>query len=297
MVYIYILIDPRTNEIRYLGKTNNPKRRKSEHLSEYNKSRNTPQKMTHKDKWIKQLKKVGLKPIMEIFDTVPQEEEDFWECHYISLLKSWGIELTNLTDGGDNPPIRFGNDNVFIKNKDVREKILAMNKSRKGKTLVELYGEEKAKELIEQRSKRMSGKNNPNAGKKVTQETRDKISKGNKGKCLGIKRSDEFIRNLSKRMSERVVSESTKQKHREIALNRPPASKETRDKLSLKLKGRSYKGKIYQLDKETKVIIREWKGVAELKDEYGSKSCNICSCVNGKLKSAYGYFWTREKPL
>ena len=33
--------------------------------------------------------------------------------------------LLNLTDGGDNPPIRFGNDNVFIKNKDVIEKVIA----------------------------------------------------------------------------------------------------------------------------------------------------------------------------
>lgn len=252
-------------------------------------------KFGHKYKWVQQLKNLGLKPIIQVWDTVPKEEADFWECHYISLLKSWGIRLTNFTDGGGNPPIirRFGVDNVFVSREKVREKILAMNKSRKGKTFIEMYGEERAGELKELKSKRFSGKNNPMFGKAMSEETKDRISKGNKGKTLGMKRSDEFKNNLSKKLTGRVVSEKTKLIMREIALKRPPMSDAAREKIG-KAQSEKSKGLIYQLDIKTKVLIKQWSGFSEITKYFGKKSANICSCVTGKLKSAYGFYWTRH---
>lgn len=293
MHYIYILSDPITNEIRYIGKTNNVKRRKAEHLSEYNKTKNV-EKRTHKNKWIESLRKNGIKPVFEVWDTVDESDASFWECHYISLFKSWGIRLTNLTDGGDGVKPKYGKDNVFVNNKEVRDKILAMNRSRKGKTFIELYGVERAEEMRRLKSERFKGANNPRAGIKMTHETKDKISKGNKGKTVGIKKSEEFKKNLSIKLKGRIFSQATKNKMKVAALNRPPKSLETRKKISINNAGKSLKGTVYQLHKETKVIIREWKGTAQIKDEYGNKSCNISSCITGKLKSAYGYIWTRN---
>lgn len=37
---------------------------------------------------------------MEILDTVNVCDWQFWEIHYISLMKSFGFNLTNHTNGG-----------------------------------------------------------------------------------------------------------------------------------------------------------------------------------------------------
>lgn len=93
--YIYILIDPRTNMIRYVGKADNCDNRFRKHIYEANTKNN------HKANWIKSLLKENLTPILEIIDEVDNCEWEFWECHYISLYKSWGFVLVNQTNGGE----------------------------------------------------------------------------------------------------------------------------------------------------------------------------------------------------
>jgi len=95
LTQIYVLIDPRTDNIRYVGKTNDIKRRLVKHISESKISTKS-----HKKAWINQLLKLNLKPIIEVIDIVSLYEWEFWEQHYISLYKSWGFNLTNLTKGG-----------------------------------------------------------------------------------------------------------------------------------------------------------------------------------------------------
>lgn len=90
MIYlIYALIDPRDNQIKYIGKTNNLERRIKEHFS-YRKN-------TLCSNWIQSLKNVNMKPIFQIIDEV--ENWQFWEQHYISLY--WGFDLKNHTKGGE----------------------------------------------------------------------------------------------------------------------------------------------------------------------------------------------------
>lgn len=93
-VYIYTLTDPVTNEIRYVGKTNDIRTRFSCHLG-----RNNPK--SHKASWIASLKARNLIPIIEIIDIVPIDNWKFWEKYWISQLISWGFNLTNHTEGGD----------------------------------------------------------------------------------------------------------------------------------------------------------------------------------------------------
>lgn len=89
---IYLLVDPRTNIPKYIGKTNNITTRMYGHFSE--------KTLTKKNNWLKSLKTKGLKPIVEIIDEVREEEWQFWEQHYISLYKSWGFNLLNGDQGG-----------------------------------------------------------------------------------------------------------------------------------------------------------------------------------------------------
>ena len=104
-VYIYALIDPRSSEIRYIGKANNPYKRYKNH---YNSARD---KNTHKRNWINSVKKDGFKPELLILDKVSSEEWKFWEKFYISLFKSYGFNLVNYTNGGDGST--FGNSGSF----------------------------------------------------------------------------------------------------------------------------------------------------------------------------------------
>lgn len=98
MVKIYTLKDPITNEIRYVGKTKQSlKARWYSHCSLYRLNRN----VSYKNSWIKSLLNHNLKPIIELLDIVPESEWEFWESYWIFQLKSWNINLTNMTSGGE----------------------------------------------------------------------------------------------------------------------------------------------------------------------------------------------------
>jgi len=96
-VFIYVLIDPTTEKIRYVGKTKNlPKTRLSGHITEAKKLYNN----THKSRWIRKLLKQNLKPEIEIIDEIPKYEYELWEEFYIKLLKSFGAPLVNSDETG-----------------------------------------------------------------------------------------------------------------------------------------------------------------------------------------------------
>ena len=158
--FIYILIDPRDNQVRYVGKTKSINRRYYQHNSEASKIRN------HKNNWLLSLKNNNLKPEMV---TIDECEDDSWvllEQWYIELFKSWGYKLTNLTKGGEGA-----------------------------------YG---YKHTEESKQKMSHG----NKGKIISLETREKISKAVKGR----KYSDEIKIKASQVAKKRGISPETRDK-------------------------------------------------------------------------------------
>jgi len=103
MNYIYVLIDPTSNEIRYVGKSINPSVRVRKHLSE---ARNLKVN-NHRINWIKGLLNKNMKPKMVVIDSVDGDWE-WLEQYWISQMKAWGFNLVNGTDGGENPPSWLG---------------------------------------------------------------------------------------------------------------------------------------------------------------------------------------------
>lgn len=95
LTHIYTLSCPETGLVRYIGKSNNPNVRFSQHLRRSKKEKN------YKKCWISSLLEKGSKPIMQVIDSVPFCDWQFWEKYYIKLFKSMGAKLTNQTDGGD----------------------------------------------------------------------------------------------------------------------------------------------------------------------------------------------------
>src|ERR1700742_1418287 len=98
-IFIYVLIDPRDGKVRYVGKSNNPKRRLTRHncIAE--------SKGLRRAKWIGELRSLGLTATMEVLEACSadnwKERERYWIQHY------GGIEqLFNDTYGGENNPPR-----------------------------------------------------------------------------------------------------------------------------------------------------------------------------------------------
>lgn len=96
-VFIYCLKDPVTGDVRYIGKTDNLKKRFSEHI------KGSAKKKTYLGNWLKSLS--GEKPILAVLHEVSEGES--WaeeERRYISCARALGMDLVNLTDGGDGTP-------------------------------------------------------------------------------------------------------------------------------------------------------------------------------------------------
>jgi len=93
--FIYRLIDPETLQVRYIGKSDNPRERWLVHKSTCGGN------LTHCQRWILLLKNKGLVPVLdvieEISDEIWTERETFW----INEYKRLGAPLTNLTHGGE----------------------------------------------------------------------------------------------------------------------------------------------------------------------------------------------------
>jgi group I intron endonuclease len=159
-ITIYTLSDPITNEIRYVGKTKNSlTTRMYQHIRDslYNGTN------SYKKAWIKGLILKGMLPIIEELEIVLnhncwKQSEQYW----IAQLKSWGFNLTNMTDGGD------GNQNQI------------MSLESRIKTSDSLKGRLVSKETRNKISK-------AHLGKKLSEKTKEKIKLCN----LGKKQSEE----------------------------------------------------------------------------------------------------------
>ncbi len=138
-----------------------------------------------------------------------------------------------------------------------RQGVLLSEKSRKGKTFVEQYGEEEAsrlknimrisnsgkkqsKEAIDKRVKKL-------IGHEVSESTREKISKANSGN----KRTEEMKTNISLSHMGLKQSEESKKK-KSIALKNRPKSEETKQKMR-KPKSEEHKRKISETKQRKKL--------------------------------------------
>lgn len=95
---IYGLKDPRTGELRYVGKSVSGLKRARSHMFPCLLSKD----QTHKGYWLRQLLSAGMKAepvVLETFETKDdlQDGERFW----IAQMRGMGVALTNHTNGGD----------------------------------------------------------------------------------------------------------------------------------------------------------------------------------------------------
>lgn len=91
---VYVLIDPLTEEIRYVGWTRHP-------LTERLRGHLRERKSSHRVHWLQSLRQQGLRPRIQLVQEVPEGQWVEAERYWIAFFKSSGCPLVNGTDGGE----------------------------------------------------------------------------------------------------------------------------------------------------------------------------------------------------
>lgn len=94
---IYVLIDPRTGEIRYIGKSTCGLKRPRDHTKPKTLKKNT----AYCGNWLRQLVAAGLEPTIKVIEVCTRDQLAVSEKKWIARGRKLGWKLTNLTDGGD----------------------------------------------------------------------------------------------------------------------------------------------------------------------------------------------------
>lgn len=175
--FIYVLNDPRTNQVRYVGKANDPLKRWKCHISRAKKN----DRKNHTTSWMRFLLNLGLTPELEILEEIPMDGWQEIEKEYIRVFRMIGIRLTNAAEGGEGS---------------------AMSQDTKAKLSVANTGQKRSVEARENMSKAHLGQPGFWAGKTRPVETREKISgslMGSPGFWTGKKRPKQSEESQQKR--------------------------------------------------------------------------------------------------
>lgn len=93
---IYVLVDPNTMEVRYVGKSTSPQVRYRRHILDAVSGRSD-----HKARWIASLLSQGQRPELRIIELCPPARWATRERHWIAVFRNLGTTLTNHKSGGE----------------------------------------------------------------------------------------------------------------------------------------------------------------------------------------------------
>ena len=271
-MFIYVLVDPRDGDIRYVGASTDPHKRYRQHVKDLRRS-------DYRTAWIKKLLRLGLQPILRMIQEVPSDVCDEAERYWIKTLRDLGCRITNGTAGGTGlvapsaevrARMSTAQKALYASSAEFRERHAAKNRGRfpsketrkkLSDTLKLIWNNPEAREA---QSRRAKGRvNSPehraklsaiHKGRPKTAEHREKISRILTGRPTGRPMPLEHKERLRQISKERVVREETRAKMSlakkgkrqspehyarvAIFMKNRPISEETRRKLSASLTGR-----------------------------------------------------------
>lgn len=151
---VYILKDPSTNLIRYVGQTiRSLEKRLTAHLNR--------KASFHRATWINSLKNKSLIPIIELLEIHDSKEKcDESEIFFIKTFREIGYDLTNATSGG-------GGTKDYKVSDETKKKISIFNKGKK-------LSKEHIEKIIKSKTGRKRGP--------MSEECKKKIGNANRGK-------------------------------------------------------------------------------------------------------------------
>jgi group I intron endonuclease len=247
--YIYGLIDPTTNQIRYIGKSLNPKSRLRRHIADRNLYD------SHKDRWLRKLIESNIRPELIIIDKVLENEWQFWEVHYINYFKFIGCFLTNGTNGGDQPPSTKGRRHT----EDSKKK---MSDTKKSKPIPWL-----------------------NNGKERTEKHKSNLSKSLKGR-LSEKKGKNYKEIYGKEKSD-ILKRKLSESHKGIYLgkNHPMFGKKHSEEILNKIKEKRKQQKVLKIEQYNinGVLIKEWDSIKDILEKYNISRNNFNRIVKSNI--------------
>lgn len=205
--HIYALVDPVTDEVRYVGRTiNTPEGRLRGHIKVAKSG-----KRSHVYSW---LRSINLAPVIVTIETVPEDELNDAERHWIHVFKLASARLTNGTDGGEWGPLVGESLKQWLavmsspetrakisaggrglkRSPETRAKLAASSRGRK------MSAESRAKMSTAQRARQLDPAKSiseSNRRRTVSPETRAKISASKQGQRLGVKRPPEVMAKIA----------------------------------------------------------------------------------------------------
>lgn len=210
---IYGLVDPETNELRYVGKSSNGIIRAHRRHS------------CHCENWRQSLKRRGMRPIVITIENLDEyndtlnERERFW----IEYHRSQGAPLTNLTVGGDG----------YVLSPEHRAKLLAANTGRpcSSETRAKISAANRGKKRTPEQCAKIS---DSHRGLKASKKTKVRMSRTRKGRPL----SETHVEALRATWHEHHTEETFEK----IATSKrgKPRDAATKAKVSASLKGRPW---------------------------------------------------------
>lgn len=180
-VNLYVLCEPDTGEIRYVGMSKNPVDRLSRHVKEAQRGHST-----HRKSWIRGLLSRGLRPRLELLFEIPELLWQEYERAYIRIFRDAGCRLVNGTDGGEG---------VVNPSPETRRKRNSSN-----------TGKKRTKEFCEFCRKIKLGQK-PWSGRKHSLESREKMRRARLGTCASLETREKMSRSrLGKKQSPETVA-------------------------------------------------------------------------------------------
>lgn len=254
--FIYTLLDPSTNEIRYVGKTDYIKQRLYAHIIECKSDRKS-----HKINWIKSLLDRGLRPTISVLDEVPIDEWEYWEKYWIDQLKQWGCNLTNLSPGGKGGIYK------------VRESTKI--KMRLSKVGIKLSDDHRnnISNSIKLKSSEFPNYNRSGGNLKVPID-KDELYQKYITENLSIPKCAKFFNVSEKKVFTNLEDYGIK-KDKSVWVKQVAVT----EKLEINQ---------YSLTGE---LIKEWIGACDIEREIGIKSNRILECCHGRTNKTNGFIW------
>lgn len=232
--FIYGLFDPRDCRLRYIGKSDNPQKRLKDHIKSSKQKNNL-----RVYNWIRSLLSEGLEPSIEILEECTSDNWQESEKAWIAECKKFGLDITNLTEGGDYPPSQIGKkiseehkeilrqvNKVRLRTPEERQKLSASKKGKstwvKGRHLSEEHkrkiglansGKKPSEGTIAKRLETIRGrKSTEEQKKKISSGLKLAYSEGRRTSRKGKIHSAETRQKISEANKGRIVSEETKKK-------------------------------------------------------------------------------------
>ncbi len=264
--FIYVLKDPISNEVRYVGKSNNPNKRFSSHLD------TSKDIGTHKRNWINKLLSDNQKPILEIIDEVDIDNWSYYEKKYIDYYINKGCNLVNCGLGGEG--LTYGNQTSFKKGHNTKKIVLfdkngiLTNISDSIKDAEKFIGKRGVSSVLSGKTKKCGGYicvYENDYLKMSSIELCNLIEFSNLNNGLDNGKKTRFVKNTKPWNTGKKYESFKKRKV------------------------------VYQYDKITKKLIKEWSGIIEISNELGLDYKSINNNLRNKSKSSCGFIWSYEK--